>query len=300
MNLSILAVSVIFAALNNIFLHLYNEKKTTCNIFAFNALVCLIWVVILFIIGGGIGSMSVTTLLYGILYGITIALFLLFKMSALGNGPVSITSLIGCCSLIIPTLCGLIVWEESFNILQIFGLIFLFVALYLCVDPKSNVKISKKWIFLCIAFFLCAGANGTIMKAYNKTDVNSEINSMMIITSFTAFIVFALIYLSTGLYRVKRGQSFIVAENMTAIKRSAIFIILCGIVSCGYQRLNMFLTGVLSALIFFPVFNGMVIILSCLSGRILFKEKLSKKQLTGIIVGMFSIMLIGNVFEFLL
>ena len=153
MDYALLVLSILFAALNNVFLHKYNEGEGRCNIFTFNAFVSVLWVGILLIVGVGFHGVALSTVGYGVLYGSMIALFLLFKMLALGSGPVSVTALIGCCSLIVPTLAGVIVWKERVGILQIAGLILLFVALFLCVDPKSDVKISKRWIVYCLVFF---------------------------------------------------------------------------------------------------------------------------------------------------
>lgn len=302
LNYLLLAASITCATLNNVFLHLYNNKKNyTCNIFAFNAIVSLIWALIFIIVGGGFGQASNTTIVFGVIYGLIIALFLIFKMAALGSGPVSITSLIGCCSLIVPTLFGLFFYRETVNYLQIIGLVVLFIALYLCVDPKSNMKISKKWIIFCIIFFLCAGASGIILKMYNNTGFSAEMNTMMIITALTAMVSFVIIYIISGIIRKKSDKSFLVIKkDNKALLWSVLFIVLCGLVSGGYQRLNMYLTGVLPSILFFPTFNGTLIFLSCISGVVLFNEKLSVKQIIGLVLGVICIMLVGNVFSFLL
>lgn len=300
MDYALLIVSILFAALNNIFLHKYNAFEKRCNIFTFNAAVSLLWALILLIVGMGFHTVALSTIGYGVLYGSMIAMFLLFKMLALGSGPVSITALIGCCSLIIPTLAGMIVWKESVDILQVIGLIILFVALFLCVDPKSDVKIGKKWILYCLIFFLAAGINGITMKVFNLHGEKTRINEMMIIASITACVFFSLISAVSGVCRKTGGEAFCaVKPERKVVLRCAVYIVLCGIVSCGYQRLNLYLTGALPSIVFFPIFNGSVIFLSCLSGVFLFREKLSKKQIAGLVVGTLSIMLIGNVFSFL-
>ena len=297
-----LVLSILFAVSNNILLHYYNDESKKCNIFAFNTFVSLIWAGILFIISGGIGQVSLTTILYGIAYGVSMASFLFFKMASLGSGPVSITSLIGCCSLIVPSLVGIFVWNESVNVLQIIGLLALIVSIFLCVDPKSDIKISKKWIIYCVAFFTCAGVSAVIQKAFNKTDVSAEGNVMMVITALTAFVCFLALYLITKFSNGKKSAKNTLTKsvNKSFFKYNAIFIVLCGIVSCCYQRLNVYLAGALSGIVFFPIFNGSLIFLSCLSGVVLFKEKLSTKQILGLVFGTLSIMLIGNVFYFIL
>ncbi len=267
MDYALLVVSILFAVLNNIFLHKYNEREEKCNIFTFNAAVSLLWAVILFATGLGFHAVPLSTIGYGVLYGSMIALFLLFKMLALGSGPVSVTALIGCCSLIIPTLAGVIVWKESVSALQVTGFIILFAALFLCVDPKSDVRISKRWIVYCLIFFLAAGINGITMKVFNLHGETSRINEMMIIASITACVFFSLISAVTGARRKARGEPFCtVRPERKIVLRCMVYILLCGIVSCGYQRLNLYLTGALPSIVFFPIFNGAVIFLSCLCG----------------------------------
>ena len=64
-----------------------------------------------------------------------------------------------------------------------------------------------------------------------------------------------------------------------------IFAVLSGCLSCLYNRLNIYLSGALDAVIFFPAFNGGVIIASTLLGVICLKEKLSRWQTAGIFLG---------------
>ena len=141
----------------------------------------------------------------------------------------------------------------------------------------------------------------TYYSMYNKSDSSAEMNTMMIITALTAMVSFVIIYVVSGLLRVKNNQSFLIIEkNKNAFLWSILFIGLCGLVSGGYQRLNMYLTGALPSIVFFPTFNGVVIFLSCISGVVLFKEKLSVKQIVGLVLGVICIMLVGNVFSFLI
>ena len=81
-----------------------------------HAFVSLLWCILLLIVGGGIANISLYNALFGMFYGIVMARFLLFKMLSLGNGPVSITTLVNGCSLVIPTLYGTIAWKEPIEV----------------------------------------------------------------------------------------------------------------------------------------------------------------------------------------
>lgn len=66
-----------------------------------------------------------------------------------------------------------------------------------------------------------------------------------------------------------------------------------GILSCVYNRLNIYLSGALNAVVFFPAFNGGVIMLSTVLSVVLLKEKLNFRTSIGILLGIAGICIIG-------
>ena len=64
---------------------------------------------------------------------------------------------------------------------------------------------------------------------------------------------------------------------------------ICGIGVAGNNALNLYLSGVTDTAIFFPIVNGVPLLCSLLVSFILFKEKLKKKQLWGLLVGIVAI-----------
>lgn len=299
MNYILLGITIILAVSNNLFLRIYGDKGETCNVFAFNAGVSVVWFLVLLITGGGVVQFSLYTVLFGMLYGSIIALFLLFKMLAYENGPVSITSLITCSSLIIPTLCGTLIWKEHITVSQVIGLVMLFVSLYFVLDLKHDTKISGEYIVYAVATFIFAGIAGVVMKTYSKSGDDAKENDMMVVASLVAFVVFFMIYVFVRRFRAnKEDMPFFGAKRKKDIFYSLKYILLCGITSCVYQRLNLFLSGELPSMIFFPILNGMLILLSCVAGVWFFNERLTKKQIFGIFLGSMSIMLVGKIVYF--
>lgn len=63
--------------------------------------------------------------------------------------------------------------------------------------------------------------------------------------------------------------------------------------SCGYNRLNITLSGTLDAILFFPAFNGGVIFLSAILSVFCLREKMSLCRTLGIFIGIVSICIIG-------
>ena len=79
-------------------------------------------------------------------------------------------------------------------------------------------------------------------------------------------------------------------------KEKLIFIryaLISGLLSCLYNRLNIYLCSVLDGVIFFPVFNGGVILLSALLAIRMLNEKLLLRQVLGVLSGILGICLIG-------
>lgn len=126
---------------------------------------------------------------------------------------------------------------------------------------------------------------GIINKMFGKSDASAEVNAMMLTASIVSAALFAIVAV---LFNIAAGKP------MPQIKRGAwIYIFICGIASCLYQRLNVLLAGEILSVIFFPVSNGSMVLLSTLMGRIIFKERLRPMQIFGIIIGLIAIIMTG-------
>jgi drug/metabolite transporter (DMT)-like permease len=59
-------------------------------------------------------SLHIQTILFGAGYGILLCISMHAGFKALSTGPMALTSIIASFSLIIPFLCGIIIWNERF------------------------------------------------------------------------------------------------------------------------------------------------------------------------------------------
>jgi multidrug transporter EmrE-like cation transporter len=75
-------------------------------------------------------------------------------------------------------------------------------------------------------------------------------------------------------------------------KKHLAFALVCGICTFGMNFLNLKLSGLLPSQLFFPIVNGSAIILSSVMSVLLFKEKLTKKQIIGLCGGIVSLIAI--------
>ena len=243
------------------------------------------WCVILFILNKGIFYIDKNVIIWGLIYGITQAFFVFFKTLAMGNGPVSITTLIGNFSLLVSVMVSLILWNEAFTVYDVFGIFLLLFSIFLCTYKKNELNFSSKWKYFTIFFFIFAAGVGIVFKAFGKSSGASYCSEMMLVASIVMLVCFFVLSLVCGGFKCN--------ETIKSNKRFLLYAVLCGLLSCVYNRLNIFLAGKINAVIFFPAFNGGVILLSALLGVIMCKEKLSKNQVAGVLTGTFAITIIG-------
>lgn len=281
----LLLLSIIFASFNSVLLH--KAKIARNDIFKFNLLCSVVWCACLFIANGFRLHINKSVLLWGVVYGVTQALFILFKTLAMNSGSVSLTTLVGNFSLVLSVLFCFIVWGEEISPLDIVGLALLLLGIVWSANKESSAAASGKWPLYLIFFLTFAAAVGISFKAFSKAGQSENAGNMMLVASLVMLIAYAVICLS-----VKKRHSTL-PDSRGIDKGFILYALASGLLSCAYNRLNVFLTGELDAIIFFTAFNGGVIMLSTVLSVVLLKEKLNCKKSIGILLGIAGICLIG-------
>lgn len=284
---ALLAISIVFATLNNCLVHAAGDKQLdTHSVWFFNAVSCAGSLGILWCVNGGFAAVQQSTVMFGIAYGSATAVFLIGKMMAFSSGPITVTTLIGNCSLVIPTLFGLLYYRETASVWQLVGLAGILASLFLCVKtPGKTGTYSRRWLLWCLLLFLAAGAVSVVFKLYRASPGKDEINEMMMVAYGVAggLLLIASVGNRQGAAVVRR-----------VLKRDmAWLLVLCTVSSTVYNRLNIYLSGAMDSVVFFPIFNGGVILLATLCGIWFYGEKLQARQILGLGIGTASIILIG-------
>ena len=282
----LLIASVLAACVNSVLLH-KAKIEGKGSVYTFNLFSSLLWCVLLFAVNLGKITVDFQVLLWAVIYGIVQALFIFFKTNAMNSGPVAITTLIGNSSLLISVVFSFVVWNEPIGIFKFIGILFLLLALVLCTYKKSgDSSFSKKWLFYTLFFLVFAASVGLVFKAFSKTPVKAMADDMMFVSAVVMSVSFFVLSLLSGGFKTIKKTGF-------NIKPFIFFAVVSGVLSCLYNRLNIYLSGELNAVIFFPCFNGGVILLSTLLSVITCKEKLTKRQILGIIIGILAISIIS-------
>ena len=240
---------------------------------------------------------SAFTVVLGILFGVITALQQLSNVQALKLGPLSYTTVLCSLSTLIPTLCGAIIWNERIAPIQWCGICLMVGCFLLSVssDPTEK-KASLRWLGYCAVLFLCTGGIGVMQKWHQNTVYKEELDAFLLI----AF-VFSTVYSGIGLLLYRRKTKI---ENTSPTKESAnstVWILLALIAVCGVcaalnNKWNLYLSGVMESVVFFPVVNGGGLILTTLSALLLFRERLGRRQWIGIVLGILSVLCLCNPF----
>lgn len=283
----LLFASVFVDTLKNIFLNMFGKDytKTYQDAFLFNA-VCCVGALLLLICAGPEFSVSSYSMILAFFFALSTAMAQFFLLMSMATGSMSFSVLFSYLGLIVPTVYSMLVGGQSVKAYQLVGLILMIVTLYLCVGAKNETKITLKWIIYSVLSFIAWGGVGLIQFLHQSSSYKGEISGFLIWSFIIMIVMFFVMYLIARRFANEKPE-YKIKSNATWISLGA------GLIVGATNKVNLYLSGVLPSIVFFPIINGGVIILSGIASIVIFKEKLNKTQIAGIITGIISICLLG-------
>ena len=225
------------------------------------------------------------TVITGILFALAIWVNQYFYMKALKTGAFSFVTFIQGMGLLVPLVYGVFFWGEVIRLRQILLLALLVVSMGLSLDlKKGEKKGGNKWILFSVGAMLGLGAIGVLQGTHQMSVHKSEVVSFVRVAFFTA----ALTQLAGWKVCDKREKA-----TFKPTKQLLLLSVLTGAALGVVHILNLYLAGVISKIIFFPVANGGLIFVTLVVSRVFLKETCTKKQWLGIILGTIALSLIG-------
>ena len=229
-------------------------------------------------------GLATSTVIYAVIYAVLMIAAQWCYLGALGSGVVSICATMYSMGFIIPTLMGMIAWEEAVTPRKIIGIAIVIPVIILSGMKKSEENERKRKNSFLIPMVIALVANGT-MGIVQKLLALSEHPEQSPAFVIIAFIIATVVSLA--------GALLSGGELPRDFKRKLAFSSGIGICFGSCNLLNTVLTGMVDSSILFPTLNISIIILSMLLGIVLYKERLGKKQLAILILGILSILLIA-------
>lgn len=301
MNITFTLITSLIAALIGSICKKYYTDKMLASIsggFVFNAIGCLTAAVIL-LCWGGFGAFSSYTIFLGLVFGAVTAFQGITNIAAFGCGPMSYTSVIISFSTLISALSGVMFFNENLGWAQIVGIVLMLGSFVLATEKGSGEekKANLKWFLLCIAAFAATGGIGIMQKIHQSSSRSGELNAFLII----AFASSAFFCAAFAVIMNLRNRQVTTEKDSQANKNKKICLMLGimlinGICVAINNKFNLYLSGVLDSAVFFPIVNGGGLVLTTLAAVLIFREKLSKKQWIGIVIGITSVVFLCNPF----
>ncbi len=231
-----------------------------------NAIGAAVSVGILLLWGGRLYVPNLRFLLLAAGYaGCTFASQALYAVASAG-GSATVSAQIYSFGFVLPTAFGLVWYREPLRIPAGIAVGLMAVSLILSAPPASSgTRRSLRPAFGAMA---CSGAVGILQKIFRNSADAGEASSFLLLS----FLLLAVLAGICG-----RVPHFGRTGTLLAV--------LIGCCTGVTNRLNLFLSGVLPSILFFPAVNGGCVLLTGLLSAILLRERLTHRQMLGIGVG---------------
>ena len=223
-------------------------------------------------------------LIYSLLFAACFSICNVALINALKYGPVTLTSLFTGLSLVMTAIWGFFFWGAKVSVVSVVGLICVAVSIYLCLKRgKDEKSFSFKWlIFVVIAFISNAGCS-IVQRTEQLEYLGRYGNEMMFFASLISTVAIFVFYIVSDK-----------SDNKTILKKAWWAPVFAGIsnVALNLLVLLMAITALTPTLIYPTIGVGGLILITAFS-TLFFKEKLTKKQWCGFVVGLVAIALLS-------
>ncbi|NVK53745.1 MAG: DMT family transporter [Flavobacteriaceae bacterium] len=220
-------------------------------------------------------------LVLGLLF---VSIFFVMALTAQRNG-VSVVSVAGKMSVVIPIIFGVILYNESLSAIKIIGIILAVFAVYLASVKEDASKHKKAGLLLPVILFLGSGTIDTTLK-YVQNNFVAE-NEVAIFSGslfgFAAFFGLLILIFKT----IKKPESFGVKNLIAGIilgvpNYYSIVFLIKALQTKGFESSTLF-----------TINNVGIVVVSTLVGLLLFKESFSLKNKIGILLAITGIVLVA-------
>ncbi len=281
MPILLLSAIIIFSTLQTITSKQYTNNEPNTKFYMFSGISATFAMIFFILISGFKLSFNIQFIPYSIGFALSYATALVGTVFALKYGPLSITSLILSCSLIAPTLYGIIFLNDPLKITVYIGIVCLIISLVLINIKDEEMKFSLRWIIWIVLSFAGNGMCSIVQKM-QQLKFNGSYKS--------EFMIVALIIVCTILFTA----SFITSERKyKASKQCVSLASIQGISNGIVNYLVMVLSALMPISIMFPLITGIGSIITLVLSMAFYHEKLTKMQITGCLFGIAAVVLLS-------
>ena len=259
------------------------SKKTSGTPICFSVIGVFSTLVYFLIMSKGRINVTLDMLPYILLFAANYTCAYIMTNFAIKHGPLSLTSLIISCSVVVPLIYGITFLSEPVTVVPLIGFILLFASITFVSEPwkKEDTVITFKWVLYVGLAFLCNGICVTVQKLFQIKDMGVHSNEFMICSLLITFLV---IFIFALIREIKELKNIFKKERV-------IWPLLCGGGNGVANQLTMILAVSLPASFLYPVQSAGGIILTAAVSMLFYKEKMSVCQKIGFVLGVVAIVM---------
>lgn len=311
----LLFVSVFIDTMKNIYYNYFgkNRMQEPKDALLFNVVSCA-GSVLFFIVCGAPLRVSGYSFLLAVCFAVVTAGAQYLSLMAMSLGSMSYSVLFTYLSMLIPTFFGILYYSQPVSGLQMIGLVQMLLTFCLSLEFKKDSAMTFKWLAAALGSFVCWGLVGVCQQLHQNSAYAGELDGFLLWTFLLSMVLFLVFYSANSRKNTDScggnqtgSKAAILTQSCKAaiptlisrttisalISKAAIPSLLSGIVIGAVNKINLYLSGRMPSVIFFPIVNGGVIILSGLAAILIFRERLSAKQTLGLLTGIVSVCLLG-------
>ena len=265
-----------------------SENQKGARLHLINTIIFLISALTVFLVGLITHSITTpcgNTILLGLLYSLFSTMTQILLIRAMGMGEASLTQLVYSLGILLPIGYGALFLHEEISPLQIVGMLVVGIALYLIISPKKGTPRKPMWLLFSLLSAGGSGAIAIVQKIHQNSDAKAELQMFVILSLLFSTIFSLFLFLVT----FKRSN----VEGTKPNGKFWIFLVLCGICIGVLNLASSACTGLLPAVVQFPVYNIGSMVLVGIFSYVLFRERLTRMKLIGFFLGCIAILLIG-------
>ncbi len=294
----LIILSVIASALIGILRGKYAKSYPMSGVYLwrfnfYQNIFCFLSILLIYLFSGTEFSFSVFSVLLGAALAVANILSLEGLLQAQACGSFAYTSVIVALSAIIPSMSGPVLFGENVTVSQFAGIGLMIICIILSPgnDGGERRAVNLKWLLFCTVAFVFSGAVGVVQKIHQNNAAHKAEMPALLLTCF--FVSFALsgIRLITERGRMKKS-----GESLNKLTLAVLlFPAVSGLCFAFPHTINLFLSGRLASVVFFPTINLCPMLLTMLYAVFGFKERLTAKQWAGIAVGILSTVFVSGI-----
>ncbi len=241
----------------------------------------------------GFYGFNIPTLLCALTAAILFAVELFTSIEAVKGTTLVVCNMFSTGGLFIPCILGIFLFDEPMGLLQWLGLFVFILSIYFlsAKKEKSEKPFTVKTFIMLLLNMIANGLVMVVQKYFALLVPNGNVALYSALTfGLNAFILYGCM----GIFLLRAKKKDIGEGGVKPLGKE---LLICGVLlALALFTINLIVTNLastISSVVLFTVSSAITVIITCLVGALVFKEKLTVKNIFGLFLGFISIIMVN-------